>query len=219
MKSLLARWSRDLVLIVMGVTLGAVGLASATGSPTVINACALKAIGTLRIVSAPTACNTRIETPVQWNVVGQPGPAGPQGPQGVQGPARAQGLQGVQGLPGAQGQQGLQGPPGPQGLQGLQGPAGAGGITGYSNTLAIVTLFNFAPNTSRSISTQPCASGQIALGAAWFSTTTGTAVVVQGERPITDDGLPAWEITLYNPGPGNIANFAGQLYRFCANGS
>jgi hypothetical protein len=207
MKSLLARWSRDLVLIVMGVALGAVGLASATGSPTVINACALKAIGTLRIVSAPTACNTRLETPVQWNVVGQPGPAGPQGPQGVQGP------------PGAQGLQGLQGPPGPQGLQGLQGPAGAGGITGYSNSLAIVTLFNFAPNTSRSISTRPCASGQIALGAAWYSTTTGTAVVLQGERPITDDGLPAWEVTLYNPGPGNIANFAGQLYGFCANGS
>jgi hypothetical protein len=71
-------------------------------SAATIYACRLNSLGTIRIVSATTACSV-YETKISWNSDGPPGPQGPQGPQGqpgAQGPQGPQGPQGQQGAPG-----------------------------------------------------------------------------------------------------------------------
>jgi hypothetical protein len=65
------------------------------GDTSQIHSCVAKD-GTLRIVSATTACKSQ-ETAVDWNIAGPPGPAGPQG------------------IPGLPGQPGAPGEPGPTG--------------------------------------------------------------------------------------------------------
>ncbi|HYI60900.1 MAG TPA: hypothetical protein VEW93_03740 [Acidimicrobiales bacterium] len=85
---------------VVAVTLAGVAVAAAgqVGGPPVIEACANRINGSLRL-EGDRPCN-RLETALQWNVTGPTGPPGPSGPQGEQGPA---------------GPQGEQGPPGPAG--------------------------------------------------------------------------------------------------------
>ncbi len=80
----------------------------------VINACAQKKSGHLRVVASPKACR-RGERAVSWNVQGPPGPPGPEGPAG---PAGAAGEQGPPGDPGPRGEVGPAGPAGPQGPPG-----------------------------------------------------------------------------------------------------
>ncbi|HEY1813893.1 MAG TPA: hypothetical protein VGG74_16190 [Kofleriaceae bacterium] len=78
-----------------------------TFAPTsVINACMLNRIGTIRLVAGAAQCLPQLETAISWNV---------QGPAGVAGAAGAIGPQGVAGSAGVQGPQGAQGPQGPQG--------------------------------------------------------------------------------------------------------
>lgn len=95
-------------------------------------ACKLNALGTIRMVSATTACSTN-ETRISWNSTGPQGPAGPQGATGGQGPA---GPKGVPGLPGgtgpvgSRGSKGDTGPAGPAGTAGAAGPTGPTGNTG-----------------------------------------------------------------------------------------
>jgi len=93
-----------------------------TSTSTVIQACALKQVGTLRMVNSPSQCVNALETPVSWNLAGPTGPAGSTGAAGAngitgaQGPAGAAGAVGPQGVAGAAG---AAGPIGPRGLQGL----------------------------------------------------------------------------------------------------
>jgi hypothetical protein len=97
------------------VASGGWALAASTGG--VLNACASKRTGALRLADK---CRRR-ERAVSLNVQG---PAGPAGPKGAVGP---QGVAGAQGLPGTEGPAGAQGPPGPQGPKGdpgVQGPKG-----------------------------------------------------------------------------------------------
>lgn len=123
-----------------GVAYAAQSLSSAT--TTVINACQLKQVGTIRIVDNLNKCSASYELPLSWNVqgpaggsgpigatgvkgeTGQPGATGPQGPQGLQG------LQGERGLPGQDGPPGSPGAEGPKGHSGDAGPAGANGSDG-----------------------------------------------------------------------------------------
>lgn len=70
------------------------------GEVSVINACQLKALGTLRIVSDSSKCIKNLEVSLSWNVIG---PAGPQGDKGDPGVAGAAGPKGDKGDPGAAG--------------------------------------------------------------------------------------------------------------------
>lgn len=107
--------------VIIGVSLLAGGALSGAGAAvygaanagnSVITGCVRE--GTLRIVSAPSACAS-VETPLQWNQ---------QGPQGVPG------TQGLQGVKGDTGSQGAKGDTGPQGVKGDTGPQGAKGDPG-----------------------------------------------------------------------------------------
>lgn len=76
-----------------------------------------------KIVGATTQCKKN-QTLLEWNIMGQQGPAGPTGStgaQGVKGDAGAQGITGATGPAGSTGGQGATGPQGPKGDQGVQG--------------------------------------------------------------------------------------------------
>lgn len=146
-----------LAIVVFGLATGiayATNAVVSTGQGTsVIQACQLKEVGTIRIVSDASKCSSKYETPISWNIAGPAGPAGPAGtqgpkgntgnpgPQGATGPAGAagapggQGIQGPPGTAGAAGSAGPQGPEGPEGPQGPQGDPGAAGSIGSLNAL------------------------------------------------------------------------------------
>jgi hypothetical protein len=102
------------VLALAAATTGGYALASTASSTSVLEACANRTNGQLRLVSSPADCRTG-ETSVSWNVQGRQGPAGPQGETGPQGATGPQGETGPQGPQGDTGPQGPQGEPGPQG--------------------------------------------------------------------------------------------------------
>ena len=90
-----------------------------------INACAKKKDGRLRIV-APNASCRRNELPLAWNAQGPAGPAGAAGKAGATGPAGPAGPPGPAGAKGEAGARGPTGAAGPAGPTGPQGPPGAG---------------------------------------------------------------------------------------------
>jgi Collagen triple helix repeat (20 copies) len=95
-----------------------------TPSASVINACMLNHVGTIRLVGSAGQCVPQVESAISWNVQGPTGDAGPAGQIGPQGADGAPGLIGPQGADGAPGAIGPQGQVGPQGPQGPQGSAG-----------------------------------------------------------------------------------------------
>ena len=78
----------------------------------VINACQLKVLGTLRIVSDSSKCRKNFEVPLTWNVIGPTGAKGDKGDPGIAGPAGQKGDKGDPGIAGAAGPKGDQGPAG-----------------------------------------------------------------------------------------------------------
>src|ERR1700759_1568713 len=90
------------VVAVAAAAIGAGGLAFAAAGGRVLNACANKKSGALRLA---TKCKKH-ERSVSWNVAG---------PRGLEGP---QGATGSQGAPGAKGDTGAAGAQGPQGVKG-----------------------------------------------------------------------------------------------------
>ena len=91
--------------LVIGLTLGAVGVAAATSDkPKAVHACTTTK-GALGLPNAKGTCPKRTKAVTL-------GARGPRGPQG---------------LPGTAGEAGPQGPVGPQGATGATGPAGAAG--------------------------------------------------------------------------------------------
>jgi Lamin Tail Domain/Collagen triple helix repeat (20 copies) len=131
---------------VAAVVLGGGALVAAAASrdaatSSVINACAKKKNGQLRMVADATKCH-HSENPISWNArgaTGARGPTGAQGPAGATGPAGPAGPAGSVGPPGpagargptgATGAAGARGPTGPAGAQGPAGAAGARGPTG-----------------------------------------------------------------------------------------
>lgn len=111
------------VMLACGAALAA-HVATARRGSNVINACAKKQGGRLRVVAKPNACR-RGEQPLSWNVQGPAGPPGPEGPAGPPGPAGEQGRQGEIGPAGPTGPAGPQGPPGPplESIEELNGSA------------------------------------------------------------------------------------------------
>lgn len=132
MIALVSRSARRVVFI--GVAFAAVAGIAFAAIPDgggVHTACMLKNVGTVRLIdtSLPSTdvqshC-TSLETQIQWNQRGQPGP---QGPPGLKGDA------GRQGDIGPQGPKGDSGPPGPQGDTGPAGPQGPKGDPGTLDT-------------------------------------------------------------------------------------
>ncbi|HEV7567316.1 MAG TPA: collagen-like protein, partial [Microbacteriaceae bacterium] len=88
----------------MFVGAAGVALASTMLNPApataVIQACQLKGIGTIRIVTAARDCNTKFEIPISWN---NQGPAGLAGAPGIPGAKGDKGDTGAQGQTGAAG--------------------------------------------------------------------------------------------------------------------
>jgi len=113
--------------LLLGGTLGSVGVAAATSSPsaTVFYACLNVKAGTMNSVNttgAPKCAKGNVN--ISWNATGPKGDTGASGAQGPKGDAGSQGIQGLTGL------QGPKGDTGPQGLTGLQGPKGDTGASG-----------------------------------------------------------------------------------------
>jgi hypothetical protein len=89
---------------VVGCSLAAGGVAYATipdGSG-VIHGCYAARDGSLRVIDSGSgqSCDSKRESPLDWNVQGTQGPAGPAGPVGPQGPQGDQGDQGPAGISG-----------------------------------------------------------------------------------------------------------------------
>lgn len=164
-------------LVSVAVLAGATGVAYATQAitattTTVINACQLKGLGTIRIVASPSSCNAKLEVPLAWNVqgpqgdIGSPGPAGATGPAGAAGPKGDTGAPGPQGAPGPAGQTGATGAQGPKGDAGATGPQGATGPAGAGATSVITTRFvdTTTPNNTNGGATASCNAGERATG-------------------------------------------------------
>ncbi|SEO80384.1 hypothetical protein [Paenibacillus sp. OV219] len=136
------------VLIFTSVSVYAATNSSDTNT---IYACKTNITGLIRIVSATTVCNSKLETKITWNIAGPKGdkgdpgtsgaaglagPAGPSGAQGAPGAVGPMGSAGSPGQDGANGKDGAVGPQGPQGATGgngdpgMQGPAGTNGNNG-----------------------------------------------------------------------------------------
>jgi hypothetical protein len=134
---LAARVSRQLLTAVVASALTAVGVAYATSSFTqraasplgIIQACAQKTTGALRMVSSSSACHLT-ENYVFWNVQGPSGPSGASGTSGPQGDPGPSGPSGESGPSGPQGDTGPSGPSGPSGESGPSGPSGESGPSG-----------------------------------------------------------------------------------------
>jgi hypothetical protein len=130
-----------LLAVATAMFVGAAGVALASTmldpapTPTVIQTCQLKGIGTIRIVKAASDCNTRFETPLSWN---SQGPAGVPGQKGDPG---ASGLTGAPGLKGDKGDPGVQGQPGAPGVVTLATLAGSpcDDHTGQAGTITLTT--------------------------------------------------------------------------------
>jgi len=149
-------------LRVLGICLAA-GLAASGawvlahgGDASLVHSCVARD-GTLRIVSATTACKNG-ETALDWSIQGPQGPTGPTGPQGPIGPAGPQG---------ATGQTGPQGPAGPQGVQGPQGPQGSSADLDNPYTTCQVEEFMSGGTASGTIGNLGWSSN----GTAWYGQT------------------------------------------------
>jgi hypothetical protein len=96
-----------LVGILIGATLGGVGGVIAATDTSIINACANKTTGVLRLL-AKGKCTAK-EDKVTWNQAGPAGPAGPAGAAGAKGADGAKGDKGNTGVPGEAGATGATG--------------------------------------------------------------------------------------------------------------
>jgi Putative metal-binding motif/Collagen triple helix repeat (20 copies) len=119
MRSLLQRLPRALYApllasIATAAIIGGYSVATANHDTNAVHACVATRDGTVRIVADSTACDSRRERPVEWNV---------RGPQGLPGTAGLQGPKGDPGLKGDPGVAGAKGDPGTPGPKGDPGPA------------------------------------------------------------------------------------------------
>jgi collagen triple helix repeat protein len=113
-----------------GASFATAAITSSSATNTIV-ACELNGIGTIRIVSDASKCNTRLETAISWNQAGGAGPAGPPGPKGDKGDT---GAIGPTGPAGAKGDTGATGPTGPAGAKGDKGDQGDPGQPGTAGT-------------------------------------------------------------------------------------
>jgi hypothetical protein len=188
-----------------------VGLATAVTTG-MIYACVNNSSGTIKIVSATTACATN-EIQLVWNVdgiagatgpagaTGATGPTGPSGTPGATGATGATGPTGPSGTPGATGATGATGPSGPKGdtgAQGATGPAGAGELSLVVNTYSVNAGSLFNP--THSDVTTSCPPGKhVTSGIARNTSVVGGFASFQGvvsDAPTSD--LTGWRVISLN---------------------
>lgn len=204
-------------MIVVGVAvLGTLtGVAYATGvvgtSTSVLNACKLNGIGTIRLVDDPAKCNAKYETAVAWNVVGPQGAVGAPGKDGANGIDGKDGAPGAKGETGATGGAGAPGPTGPVGPQGQTGPQGPAGTLSPEYVQANWTLpgsyvhaFLSAVEEYRTIA---CPDGKLAIGGG-FDSVVPTII----ESHAADDHT-GWVLRIKN---GSEFDSSGTIYAICA---
>ena len=152
-----------ILVIALGALAGGVASATIPDSGGTIRGCYLNKVGTLRVIDTATQQCSPLETPIQWNVQGQPGAAGPQGPAGPQGMPGPQGPMGNPGPKGEQGPAGDTGEQGPQGEPGAQGPAGATGPQGPAGPAShgVLMAKMAAPNKAAHVFLSFASSGAV----------------------------------------------------------
>ena len=146
------------IVLIAGVACVAFAAQAMSATTTsMINACQLKNLGTIRIVTDPRTCNANFETAISWNIQGSKGdpgvtgPAGttgavgPKGETGATGPAGVVGVSGADGKDGTNGTNGIDGAPGPKGDTGPAGKDGQGEVwfaatVPYNTYQDVVTL-------------------------------------------------------------------------------
>jgi hypothetical protein len=168
--------------------------------------------GSVRIVWNTGACKSN-ESPLTWNIQGQPGPQGEKGDTGDTGP------QGEQGLPGVDGEDGLPGDQGAQGEQGIQGPRGLQGIQGIQGVQGVPGVLGFYINHSESVDVPPatieriyayCDTGDSATGGGWTMGGSVTSLNLFQMYPVAG----YYGFGAYNSGTGSLSVTA---YVVCAD--
>ncbi len=158
-----------------GIAFAAQAMTATTTTANVINACQLKNLGTIRIVTDPRHCNATLEAAISWNVQGSkgdPGATGPAGTTGAVGPKGETGATGPAGVAGASGAGGVAGPEGATGATGAvgadgpAGPAGPKGADGKDGTNG-TNGSDGAPGPKG----DPGPAGKDGRGEAWFAAT------------------------------------------------
>jgi len=182
-----------------------VGLATAVTTG-LIYACVNNGSGTIKVVSATTACAAN-ELQLEWNAQGVAGPPGPTGPTGPSGPTGPTGATGATGETGPTGPMGATGPIGPtgatgatgaRGATGATGPTGATGETGATGPAAtpVLTAGRYTVpagsigNPAHLDATTPCPSGRHVT-----SFTSGRTIVDVSLAAIIDFSGPSSDLT------------------------
>jgi hypothetical protein len=158
------------------------GAAATPASAAVIHACAHKNTGALRVVNAPTACNTS-EVALSWNTEGPAGPAGATGPAGPKGPAGPAGPQG----PGGPGSI-------PANITALSGALSTNGGVAYQGN----TTFQYPANAN-------CVIGTLILSPLGYGI---GAVPADGRLLPINQNTPLFSLIGTNFGGNGTTNFA-----------
>ena len=110
---------------------------TSTSGGGILNACAKKKTGALRVLRTGKRCKKaeRRITLIARSTPGAPGPAGQQGPQGAAGQPGSNGSAGLNGTAGATGATGATGTTGAAGTTGVTGTTGSAGATPAALTM------------------------------------------------------------------------------------
>lgn len=167
------------------ILVGGATWAFASGAMT-IRACVDPATGHIRIVQDLSECRPA-EQPLEWNIVGPPGPPGEQGPPGPEGPP------------------GEQGPPGPPGEQGPPGVSGYQRVSeGFADTLAPNQVF---------LGNASCPDGTKVLGGGFsFSAPGADDIIARRSFPLNDT---TWQVLIHNAGAAS-SDFTLRVWAVCA---
>lgn len=176
---LVRRATAGLVLSGLVVVTSTVVAEAHGGDGAKVHSCVAQFGGVVRIVDSANTC-LLLESPLDWNVQGAPGPQGLRGPLGETGSA------------------GPAGPVGPKGEMGPAGPAGpigpAGGVAGAHE---VYELSGFTADDK--VQTVRCPVGEVATGGghtiAQDQALPVPPVVVTETSSVTENGIPVgWRV-------------------------
>ena len=178
--------------ILIGATIGGVGIVVAAATTPTITGCADKTTGILRY-AADGKCKGKKENKIDWNQVGTAGATGAAGTAGAAGAA---------GATGATGAAGAKGDKGNTGVTGVTGDTGATGATFQNATevalTATASLTSAQMISSRLFKVTPAAA---------VTLTTATAAEIL--TTMTGEGVAStFEFTIVNVGAGGIVTLA-----------
>jgi collagen triple helix repeat protein len=198
-----SRLGMTITLVTAIIGMSTVGFASAVTTG-LIYACVNNSGGTIKIVSATTACANN-EIQLVWNADGVIGATGASGATGATGAPGPTGASGPTGPTGPTGPSGATGATGTTGAIGATGPRGATGAAGPAATPVVITTTIDVPgasigNPGRADVTTPCPSGKhvTSFFSGLFAFTANPFVIIDLSAPATD--LTGWRIVVTNVG-------------------